>query len=73
MTLAPDETFTTISLSIEFFRLVWHADLRAEARVVNRGRTNGYLECGMADQLGKAVAKVRSTCFVRRGEAAKDG
>jgi uncharacterized protein (TIGR00369 family) len=71
-TLAPDESFTTVSLSIEFFRPVWNAELRAEARVVNRGRTIGYLECEMADQHGKAVAKARSTCFVLRGAAAKD-
>lgn len=71
-TLAPDESFTTISLGIEFFRPVWNADLRAEARVVNRGRTIGHLECEMVDQHGKAVAKARSTCFVLRGEAAKD-
>ena len=35
-TLAPDESFTTTALSINFFRPVWDAVLRAEARVVNR-------------------------------------
>jgi uncharacterized protein (TIGR00369 family) len=70
-TLAPDESFTTTSLSIDFFRPVWEARVRAEARVVNRGKTFGYLECEMVDETGKAVAKARSTCFVLRGEAAK--
>lgn len=70
-TLRPEETFTTISLSIEFFRPVWEGRLRAEARVANRGKSFGYLECEVADQHGRAVAKARSTCFILRGDAAK--
>lgn len=70
-TLAPDESFTTISLSINFFRPVWQSQLRAEARVINRGKTVGYLECEVTDQDGKRVAKAASTCFVLRGENAK--
>ena len=35
-TLAPDESFTTMSLTINFFRPVWRAHLRAEARVSRR-------------------------------------
>src|SRR5579864_1758088 len=70
-TLAPEESFTTTALSIDFFRPVWEARVRAEARVVNRGKTVGYVECELVDQHGKAVAKARSTCFVLRGEAAK--
>jgi uncharacterized protein (TIGR00369 family) len=71
-TLAPDESFTTISLSINFFRPVRQAQLRAEARVINRGRTVGYLECEVTDQDGKRVAKATSTCFVLRGEKARE-
>jgi uncharacterized protein (TIGR00369 family) len=67
-TLAPDESFTTMSLSINFFRPVWQAVLRAEARVVNRGKTVGYLECDVTDQDGKLIAKASSTCVVLRGE-----
>src|ERR1700704_5609901 len=69
-TLAPDESFTTVELSINFFRPVWQTRLRAEARVVNRGRNLGYVECDVTDQEGKHVAKARSTCFVLRGEHA---
>src|SRR5467141_833196 len=36
-TLAPDESFTTIELKVNFFRPVWEARLRAEGRVVRRG------------------------------------
>ena len=70
-TLAPDESFTTVDLSINFFRPVWHAHLRAEARVVNRGKNVGYVECDVTDQDGKQIAKASSTCFVLRGEHAR--
>ena len=71
-TLSPDESFTTIALSINFFRPVRQALLHATARVVNRGKTVGYVECDVADEDGKQVAKARSTCFVLRGDQAKD-
>ena len=70
-TLAPDESFTTIALSINFFRPVWEARLKAEARVINRGKSVGYLECDVTDQDGKHIARANSTCFVLRGESAK--
>jgi uncharacterized protein (TIGR00369 family) len=70
-TLAVEESFTTLTLSIQFFRPVWHALLRAEARVINRGRNVGYVECDVTDQDGKPIAKASSTCFVLRGEQAK--
>jgi uncharacterized protein (TIGR00369 family) len=71
-TLAPDESFTTISLAINFFRPVWQSRLRADARVINRGKSVGYLECDVTDQDGKRVAKANSTCFVLRGDRTKD-
>jgi uncharacterized protein (TIGR00369 family) len=70
-TLAPDESFTTMELSVNFFRPVWQALLRAEAHVVNRSKNVGYVECNVTDQDGKQVAKARSTCFVLRGDHAK--
>jgi uncharacterized protein (TIGR00369 family) len=70
-TLAPDESFTTVSLSINFFRPVWRARLRAAARVINRGKNVGYVECDVSDQDGKQVARAHSTCFVLRGEQTK--
>ena len=70
-TLAPEECFTTISLSINFFRPVWQSALRAEAQVTNRGKNVGYVECEVKDGEGKLVARANSTCFVLRGEDAK--
>jgi uncharacterized protein (TIGR00369 family) len=69
-TLAAEESFTTMALSINFFRPVWQTLLRAEARVVNRGKNVGYLECDVLDQDNRLVAKATSTCVVLRGEHA---
>ncbi len=44
-TPAPDESFTTVELEINFFRPVSEARLRAEGKVVRRGSSIGYLEC----------------------------
>src|SRR6266702_6511769 len=51
-TLAPEESFTTVELKINFFRPVWEALLRAEGRVVRRGRAIGYVECEITDEGG---------------------
>ncbi len=70
-TLAPDESFTTMTLTINFFRPVWSARLRAEARLVNRSRNTGYIECDITDQDGKQIARATSICTVLRGEHAR--
>src|SRR5499425_2476832 len=70
-TLAPEESFTTVELKINFFRPVWEAHLKAEGRVVRRGRSLGYLECEITDDRGRLIAKAASTCLVLRGEDAK--
>jgi uncharacterized protein (TIGR00369 family) len=67
-TLKPDESFTTMSLIINFFRPVWEARLRFDARVVNRRKNTGYLECDITDHDGKRIAKATSTCVVLRDE-----
>ena len=70
-TLAPEETFTTVELKINFFRPVWEANLKAEGRVVRRGRSVGYVECEISDEQGRLIAKAASTCLALRGEDAK--
>jgi uncharacterized protein (TIGR00369 family) len=69
-TLAPGESFTTIELKINFLRPVRKAQLRAEGRVIQRGRTVGYVECDITDENGRLIAKSNSTCLVLRGEQA---
>jgi hypothetical protein len=70
-TLNHDESFTTINLAVTFFRPVWTKRLRAEARVFNRGKNVGYLECEINSESGKPIAKASSTCIVLRGERLK--
>jgi len=69
-TLAPGESFTTVELKINFLRPVRQTLLRAAGRVVQRGRTIGYVECEITDETGKLVAKSNSTCLVLRGDQA---
>jgi uncharacterized protein (TIGR00369 family) len=70
-TLAEGESFTTIELKINYFRPVWESQLKAEAKVLRRGATVGYVECDVTDENGKLVAKSSSTCLVLRGEKAQ--
>ncbi len=69
-TLAEGESFTTIELKANYFKPVWTARLRAEARMVKRSRTLGYLECDIVDEGKALVCKLASTCMVLRGDAA---
>jgi uncharacterized protein (TIGR00369 family) len=69
-TLAPEESFTTIELKINFFRPVWQAELTAEGVVVQRGRTVGFVECTVTDEENRLIAKASSTCMVLRAEKA---
>jgi uncharacterized protein (TIGR00369 family) len=70
-TLDAGESFTTMDLQIHFFRPVWKARLRAEARVIQRAKNSGYIECDVQDENGKQVAKASSRCLVLRDDAAK--
>jgi len=69
--LARGETFTTLELKINFMKPVWKAHLRAEGKVVKRGRTVGMVECDVFDDKGSLVARASSTCMTLRGDAAK--
>ncbi len=69
--LREGETFTTLELKINFLKPVWNAKLRAEARVVKRGRTVGLTECDVRDEKGELVAHATSTVMTLRGDQAK--
>jgi uncharacterized protein (TIGR00369 family) len=66
-TLKAHETFTTLELKVNFLRPVWSARLRAEGKVVSRGKKVGYVECTVTDERDRLVAKAVSTCLVLRG------
>src|SRR5438128_10071324 len=69
-TLAPDESFTTVELKINFFRPVWQAQLKAEGELVRRGHTIGYVACTITDAENRLVAKAASTRTALRGHNA---
>jgi uncharacterized protein (TIGR00369 family) len=69
-TLKHDQSFTTVNLSMQFFRPVWTTRLTAEAVVIQRGKTTGYVECTVRDGDGKLVAKAASTCMILSGARA---
>ncbi len=70
-TLGEGESFTTLELKINFFKPVWKAKLRAEARIVKKGKTVGMTECDVVDEKGSLVARASSTCMTLSGEMAK--
>jgi len=69
--LADGESFTTLELKINFLKPVWNARLRAEARVVKRGKTVGLVECDVLDEGGGLVARASSTCLTLAGKSAE--
>ena len=69
--LEEGETFTTLELKINFLKPVWQTHLRAEARVIRRGKTIGLVECDVRDEKGDLVAHATSTVMTLRGEQAK--
>ena len=68
--LEEGESFTTLELKINFLKPVWNARLRAESRVVKRGKTVGLVECDAVDETGSLVARASSTCLTLSGNKA---
>ena len=68
--LREGESFTTLELKINFLKPVWKAGLRAEASVVNGGRTVGLVMCDVFDEQKRLVARASCTCMTLRGERA---
>ena len=68
--LGEGETFTTLELKINYLKPIWTAKLRAEGRVLKRGRTVGLVECDVFDEKNSLVARASSTCMTLRGAEA---
>jgi uncharacterized protein (TIGR00369 family) len=68
--LAEGESFTTIELKINFLKPVWSGKLRAEGKVIKRGRTIGLVDSDVFDAKGSLVARASSTCMTLRGHDA---
>ncbi len=62
--LAEGDVWTTVELKVNYLRPAWPgARIRAEARVVNAGRTLALTECDVRDEQGKLLARASSTCM----------
>lgn len=62
-TVDPDQSFTTIDLTVNFLRPVWEAELSAVGRVVHRGRRVGVAESEIETAAGDPVARLTGTCM----------
>jgi uncharacterized protein (TIGR00369 family) len=71
-TLAPDESFTTVELKINFLRPVFEGSLRCHARVDSRGKTIAYAVADVLNEEGKSVAKAVSTNLIVKRPGATD-
>jgi uncharacterized protein (TIGR00369 family) len=71
-TLPAGEAMTTIELKINYLRPLTQGRAVAEARVVNKSRSLGLIECDIFDHAGKLAARLSSTCYVLRGEKAEE-
>lgn len=69
-TVGPEESFTTVDLTVNFLRPVRRGRLTADAEVVHRGGTIGLCECDVRTDDGDLVARLAATCLVLRGEQA---
>jgi len=69
--LAEGEAMTTLELKINYLRPVVNGTITAEARVVNRGRTTGLVECDVRDADNRLLARASSTCYVLLAEKAE--
>ena len=69
-TLLEGEGLATIELKINYFRPVREGLIQAEARVVHRGRSIGYVDCEIKDAAGRQIAKAASTCTVIKDDRA---
>ncbi|MGH9363290.1 MAG: PaaI family thioesterase [Thermoanaerobaculia bacterium] len=62
--LAEGEGFATVALAASYFRPVREGLLRAEGRIVHRGRSLAHLEAEITDEAGRPVAAFTGTCAI---------
>ncbi len=66
--LEDGEWFTTTELTTRMFRPMQHGLIRIEGRLINRGRTTGFVEADFTDQRGKLVARASAAKAIRSRE-----
>ena len=70
---ATGEIATTVDLQIHFLRPMREGLMRAEAKVVKRGRTLSFVECDVRDGAGNLIARASSQCMTLRPEELGNG
>jgi uncharacterized protein (TIGR00369 family) len=60
------EIFSTVALSIQYYKPVQAGRLEAQARVIRRGKTIAHVECDIHDESSDHIAKAWSTCRISR-------
>jgi uncharacterized protein (TIGR00369 family) len=65
-TLAEGETFTITELHIHYLRAVKQGRVDARAKVIDRRRRLGLVECELRDEKDQLLAKIASTCIAMR-------
>ncbi len=66
--LEDGEWFTTMELTTRIFRPVQHGLVIIEGRLINRGRTTGYIEADWKDEQGRLLAKIATAKAIRQME-----
>lgn len=68
-TVRPEESYTTIDLTIHYLRPGWSGRLSARGTVVHTGRTIGLAESEIRDDGGNVAARLSGTCMTLQGDA----
>ena len=63
--LSDGEWFTTMELTTRLFRPVTHGLITIEGRLVNRGRTQGFVEADWRNAAGKLLVRVSAMKAIR--------
>lgn len=66
-TLTDDELFTTVEMKLNFLKPIWEGTLRAESKLIKKGKSTGLVECYIYDKKESLVAHSTSTCMVLKG------
>lgn len=69
--LSDGEAMTTLELKINFLRPISGGLITAEARVINRSKSTGLVECDVRDTQNRLLARASCTCFVLTAERAE--
>ena len=63
--LEDGEWFTTMELTTRMFRPMQHGIVRVEGRLINRGKTTGFVEANYYGENGKLVAQATAMKAIR--------